>query len=139
MHWKISTSTALVSCDGLDGYDWSDHAEEWLNYALIAYSSSSSDSKNMVPRAVLMTSSLVSVNTARKVNNAYIKTTVNAARPMSYLSKTTHSTVKRPINKNTSFKNNNINQRVNTVRGKEVNTARPKWGAIVDDVSVIDL
>ncbi|GJU13072.1 hypothetical protein Tco_1135468 [Tanacetum coccineum] len=80
----------------------------------------------MVPRAVLMKSGLVSVNTARQVNTAHSKTTVNAARPMSYLSKIAHSTVKRPIHKNTTFKNNNINQRVNTVRGKNVNTARPK-------------
>ncbi|GJU08042.1 putative ribonuclease H-like domain-containing protein [Tanacetum coccineum] len=80
----------------------------------------------MVPRAVLMKSGLVSVNTARQVNAAHSKTTVNAARPMSYLSKIAHSTVKRPIHKNTTFKNNNINQRVNTVRGKNVNTARPK-------------
>ncbi|GJR21013.1 retrovirus-related pol polyprotein from transposon TNT 1-94 [Tanacetum coccineum] len=48
--------------------------------------------KNMVPRAVLMRSGLVSVNTARQVNTAYSKTTVNAARPMSHLSKTAHST-----------------------------------------------
>ncbi|GJV56343.1 hypothetical protein Tco_1457348 [Tanacetum coccineum] len=41
---EISTSTALVSCDGLGGYDWSDQAEEGPNYALMAYSSSSSDS-----------------------------------------------------------------------------------------------
>ncbi|GJW87755.1 retrovirus-related pol polyprotein from transposon TNT 1-94, partial [Tanacetum coccineum] len=34
----------------------------------------------MVPRAVLMKSSLVSVNTARQVNTAHSKTTVNAAR-----------------------------------------------------------
>ncbi|GJR07207.1 putative ribonuclease H-like domain-containing protein [Tanacetum coccineum] len=68
----------------------------------------------------------VSVNTARQVNTAHSKTTVNAARPMSYLSKIAHSTVKRPINNNTTFKNSNINQRVNTVRGKNVNTARPK-------------
>ncbi|GJV70166.1 putative ribonuclease H-like domain-containing protein [Tanacetum coccineum] len=102
--------------------------------------------KNMVPRAVLMKSGLVSintarqnisktavsVNTARQVNTAHSKTTVNAARPMSYLSKTTHSTVKRPIHKNTTFKNSNINQRVNTVRGKNVNTARPK--AVVNAV-----
>ncbi|GJX59738.1 hypothetical protein Tco_0291128, partial [Tanacetum coccineum] len=94
----------------------------------------------MVPRAVLMKSGLVSintarqnifkttvlVNTARQVNAAHSKTTMNAARPMSYLSKTTHSTVKSPINNNTAFKNSNINQRVNTVRGKNVNTARPK-------------
>ncbi|GJX47135.1 hypothetical protein Tco_0272325 [Tanacetum coccineum] len=96
--------------------------------------------KNMVPRAVLMKSGLVSintarqnisktavsVNTARQVNTAHSKTTVNAARPMSYLSKTAHSTVKRPIHKNTTFKNSNINQKVNTVKGKEVNTAKPK-------------
>ncbi|GJX59739.1 ribonuclease H-like domain-containing protein [Tanacetum coccineum] len=42
---EISTSTALVSCDGLGGFDWSDQAEEGPNYALMAYSSSSSDSK----------------------------------------------------------------------------------------------
>nr|GEU43558.1 ribonuclease H-like domain-containing protein [Tanacetum cinerariifolium] len=42
---ETSTSTALVSCDGLGGYDWSDQAEEGPNYALMAFSSSSSDSK----------------------------------------------------------------------------------------------
>ncbi|GJV67681.1 ribonuclease H-like domain-containing protein [Tanacetum coccineum] len=57
---------------------------------------------------------------------------MNAARPMSYLSKTAHSTVKRPIHKNTIFKNSNINQRVNTVRGKKFNTAKPK--AVVNAV-----
>ncbi|GJT11902.1 ribonuclease H-like domain-containing protein [Tanacetum coccineum] len=40
---ETSTSIALVSCDGLGGYDWSDQAEEGPNYALMAYSSSSSD------------------------------------------------------------------------------------------------
>ncbi|GJS72266.1 uncharacterized mitochondrial protein-like protein [Tanacetum coccineum] len=94
----------------------------------------------MVPRAVLMKSGLVSintarqniskttvlVNTARQVNAAHTKTTVNAARPMSYLSKTAHSTVKRTIHKITTFKKSNINQRVNTVMDKKINTARPK-------------
>ncbi|GJX86331.1 hypothetical protein Tco_0337105 [Tanacetum coccineum] len=42
---ETSTSTALVSCDGLGGSDWSDLAEERLNYALMAFSSLSSDSK----------------------------------------------------------------------------------------------
>nr|GEW05137.1 uncharacterized mitochondrial protein AtMg00810-like [Tanacetum cinerariifolium] len=41
---ETSTSTALVSCDGLAGYEWSDQAEERPNYALMAFSSSSSDS-----------------------------------------------------------------------------------------------
>ncbi|GJY90223.1 reverse transcriptase domain-containing protein, partial [Tanacetum coccineum] len=33
---ETSTSTALVLCDGLGGYDWSDQAEEGPNYALRA-------------------------------------------------------------------------------------------------------
>ncbi|GJV01082.1 putative ribonuclease H-like domain-containing protein [Tanacetum coccineum] len=88
--------------------------------------------KNLVLRAVLMKSGLVSVNTARQVNTAYSKTIVNAARPMSYLSKIAHSTVKRPIHKNIAFKNNNIDKRVNTVSGKNFNTTRPK--AVVNAV-----
>ncbi|GJT16153.1 putative ribonuclease H-like domain-containing protein [Tanacetum coccineum] len=94
----------------------------------------------MVPRAVLMKSGLVlintarqnisktavSVNTARQVNIAHTKTTVNDARSMSHLSKTAHPTFKRPINKNTTFKDSNFNQRVNTVRDKNINVARPK-------------
>ncbi|GJT39068.1 ribonuclease H-like domain-containing protein [Tanacetum coccineum] len=43
---ETTTSNVLISCNGLGGYDWSDHAEEGpTNYALMAYSSSSSDSK----------------------------------------------------------------------------------------------
>nr|GEU41472.1 hypothetical protein [Tanacetum cinerariifolium] len=40
-----TTSTALVSCDALCGYDWSDQAKEDPNYALMDYTSTSSDSK----------------------------------------------------------------------------------------------
>ncbi|GJW95448.1 hypothetical protein Tco_0175120 [Tanacetum coccineum] len=80
----------------------------------------------MVPRAVLMKSGLVLVNTARQVNIAHQKITVNSARPMTNLSKSAHSTVKWPIHKNTTFKNSNFNQRVNTVKDKKFNTARPK-------------
>ncbi|GJR36402.1 proline-rich receptor-like protein kinase PERK9 [Tanacetum coccineum] len=42
---ETSTSTALVSCDGLCGYDWSDQAEEGPNHVLIAFLSSSFDSE----------------------------------------------------------------------------------------------
>ncbi|GKG02934.1 hypothetical protein Tco_0310570, partial [Tanacetum coccineum] len=37
-----------------------------------------------------------------------------------------HSTVRRPINNKTTIKNSNFNQRVNTVKGNNVNIARPK-------------
>ncbi|GJT27678.1 hypothetical protein Tco_0907953 [Tanacetum coccineum] len=42
---ETSISTALVSCDGLGGYDWSDQAEEGPNYALMAFSSSNYNSE----------------------------------------------------------------------------------------------
>ncbi|GKC38268.1 hypothetical protein Tco_1050652 [Tanacetum coccineum] len=89
-----------------------------------------SPKRNMVPKAVLMKYGLVFVNTARQVNTAHTKTTVNGSSPMSNLSKSAHSTVKRPINKNTAFKN--CNQRAITIRGNNVNTARPK--AVVNAV-----
>ncbi|GJU97828.1 ribonuclease H-like domain-containing protein [Tanacetum coccineum] len=40
---ETSTSIALVSCDGLGGYDWIDQAEEGPNYELVAFSFSSPD------------------------------------------------------------------------------------------------
>ncbi|GKE26527.1 retrovirus-related pol polyprotein from transposon TNT 1-94 [Tanacetum coccineum] len=44
---ETTTSNALISCDGLGGYDWSNQAEEGpINYALMAYSSSSSEVSN---------------------------------------------------------------------------------------------
>ncbi|GKB06458.1 ribonuclease H-like domain-containing protein [Tanacetum coccineum] len=43
---ETTTFNALISCDGLGGYDWSDLAEEGpTNYALMAYSSSSFNSE----------------------------------------------------------------------------------------------
>ncbi|GKC48920.1 hypothetical protein Tco_1071665, partial [Tanacetum coccineum] len=69
--------------------------------------------------------SLVSLTTARLVNTAQPRTTVNSTRPMTNVFNKAHSTVRRPINKKTT-KNSNFNQKVNTVKGKNVNTARPK-------------
>nr|GFC71509.1 hypothetical protein [Tanacetum cinerariifolium] len=40
---ETTNSSALVSYDGPGGYDWSDQAEERPNYALMAYSTLSSD------------------------------------------------------------------------------------------------
>ncbi|GJY97542.1 ribonuclease H-like domain-containing protein [Tanacetum coccineum] len=42
---ETASDKALVSCDGLCGYDWSDRAAEGPNYALMAYSTSSLDSE----------------------------------------------------------------------------------------------
>ncbi|GJY51820.1 putative reverse transcriptase domain-containing protein [Tanacetum coccineum] len=67
-----------------------------------------SPKRNMVPKAVLM------------------RTTVNSARPLSNIFNKADSTVKWPTHKKTTFKNSNINQRVNTVKDNNVNAARPK-------------
>nr|GEW18002.1 hypothetical protein [Tanacetum cinerariifolium] len=224
---------ALVSCDGISGYDWSDQAEEGLtNFALMAYSSTGSNSK-VSTDLICLSSCLEHVKIIKEQNEQVLKdlrtskindityktglesvearllvykknesvydediktseakasankpkvvsknfgsplienwisdsedeaeskpkiqkktvkpsvakiefvkskeqvksprkTTVkqvNVARPMSYLSKLAHSSVKRPIYKKTTFNNHNVNHKVNTIRSKTVNTARPK-------------
>ncbi|GJT44514.1 hypothetical protein Tco_0953229, partial [Tanacetum coccineum] len=85
-----------------------------------------SPKRNMVPKAVLMRYGLISLTTARPVNIAQPRTTVNSARPMTIVFNKAHLTVRRPINKNTTFKNSNFNQKVNIVKNKNVNAARPK-------------
>ncbi|GJX36447.1 ribonuclease H-like domain-containing protein [Tanacetum coccineum] len=95
--------------------------------------------RNFVPKAVLMKSSLktlntarqnssraaVSVNTARPINTAYTRPTVNYARPASNVFNRAHSHVIRHFNKFTTNKNSNFNEKVNTVKGN-VTTVRPK-------------
>ncbi|GJU80148.1 hypothetical protein Tco_1282513 [Tanacetum coccineum] len=88
--------------------------------------------RNLVSKAVLMRSGLVSLTTARPVNTSQPRTTVNSARPMTNVFNKAYSTVRRPIKKNTTFKISNFNQRVNIIKDKNVNSARPK--AIVNDV-----
>nr|GEU75164.1 hypothetical protein [Tanacetum cinerariifolium] len=72
------------------------------------------------------------VNTARQVSTAHLKSTLNVARPKSNLSKSAHSFVKRPMDKKIAFTNSNVPQKVNTVKSKTVNTARPKEVVNVD-------
>ncbi|GKA22934.1 putative ribonuclease H-like domain-containing protein [Tanacetum coccineum] len=100
--------------------------------------------RNFVPKPVLMKSSFktlntarqnssraaVSVNTVRPINTAYLRPTVNCARPSSNVFNKAHLHVRRPFNKFTTNKNNNFNEKVNTVRGN-VTTVEPK--AVVND------
>ncbi|GJX17287.1 ribonuclease H-like domain-containing protein [Tanacetum coccineum] len=79
-----------------------------------------SPKRNMVPKAVLTRSGLVSLTTARPVNTAQPITTVNSARPMKNVFNKAHSPVRRPINNKTTTKNSNFNQKVNTARPKAV-------------------
>ncbi|GKF81219.1 hypothetical protein Tco_0239821 [Tanacetum coccineum] len=80
----------------------------------------------MIPKAVLTRSGLVSLTTARLVNTAQPRSTVNSARLMTNVFNKAHSTVRRPINNKATTKNSNFNQGVNIVKDKNVNTAKPK-------------
>ncbi|GJT56176.1 putative ribonuclease H-like domain-containing protein [Tanacetum coccineum] len=99
---------------------------------------------NFVPKAVLMKSghktlntarqnsskAVVSVNTARPINTAYLRPTVNSARTISNVFNRAHSRVRRPFNKFTTKKNSNLNENVNTIR-RNVTTVGSK--AVVSD------
>ncbi|GJR71883.1 hypothetical protein Tco_0084248 [Tanacetum coccineum] len=100
--------------------------------------------RNFVPKAVLMKSGIktlntaeqnfskaaVSVNTARPINIAYPRLTVNSASSASNVFIRAHTYVRRPFNKSTTNKNSNLKEKVNIVKGN-VTTARPK--AVVSD------
>ncbi|GJT77841.1 putative ribonuclease H-like domain-containing protein [Tanacetum coccineum] len=87
---------------------------------------------NFVPKAVLMKSGIkslntagqnfskaaVSVNTARPINTAYTRPTVNSARKASNVLNKAHTHVRSPFNKS-------LKEKVNTVKG-DVTIARPK-------------
>ncbi|GJU82397.1 putative ribonuclease H-like domain-containing protein [Tanacetum coccineum] len=102
---------------------------------------------NFVPKAVLMKSGIktlntvgqnflkatVSVNTARPINTAYPRPTVNSARTASNVFNKAHTHVRRPFNKSTTNKNSNLKEKVNTVKGN-VTIARPKV-VVLDHVS----
>ncbi|GJR93011.1 ribonuclease H-like domain-containing protein [Tanacetum coccineum] len=94
---------------------------------------------NFVPKAVLMKSGIkslntagqnfskaaVSVNTARPINTAYTRPTVNSARKASNVLNKAHTHVIRPFNKSITNKNSNLKENFNTVKG-DVTTAGPK-------------
>nr|GEX66793.1 ribonuclease H-like domain-containing protein [Tanacetum cinerariifolium] len=63
----------------------------------------------------------ISDNTARPINTAYPRSTVNGARPALNVFLKAHSHVRRPFNKFTINKNSTFNQKVNTVKENVTN------------------
>ncbi|GJT53768.1 hypothetical protein Tco_0988822 [Tanacetum coccineum] len=57
---------------------------------------------------------------------------MNNAGPMKNVINNAYSTARKPFNKITAANNSNFTKKVNTVKGKRVNTARPK--AVLSDV-----
>ncbi|GJU54078.1 hypothetical protein Tco_1227792 [Tanacetum coccineum] len=66
---ETTTSNALISYDG-DGYDWNDQAEEGpTNFALMAYTSTSSNSRNREP----LSEDILGATTQRDTGSYYPK------------------------------------------------------------------
>ncbi|GKD65729.1 putative ribonuclease H-like domain-containing protein [Tanacetum coccineum] len=100
---------------------------------------------NFVPKAVLIKSGIktlntagqnfskaaISVNTARPINTTYPGPTVNSARTTLNVFNRAHSHVRQSFNKSTTNKNNNLNEKVNTIKGN-VTTTGPK--VVVSDI-----
>ncbi|GJU06270.1 ribonuclease H-like domain-containing protein [Tanacetum coccineum] len=96
---------------------------------------------NFVPKAVLMKSSLktlnnvrqnsikaaLSVNTASQINTAFPRPTVNCAKPASNVFNRAHSHVRRPFNNFTTNKNSNFNEKVNTVKGNVTTVGQKQY------------
>ncbi|GKB23083.1 retrovirus-related pol polyprotein from transposon TNT 1-94 [Tanacetum coccineum] len=81
--------------------------------------------RNMSPKAVLLKTGLTPLNTIRHVNTAHPKTVVHSAKSKTHFSKQAQSTAKRLFYKKTGLTNRYFHQKVNTIRHKVVNTARP--------------
>ncbi|GJS38839.1 ribonuclease H-like domain-containing protein [Tanacetum coccineum] len=127
---ETTTSNALISYDGLG---------EFTNEPVVikpVVENSEAKASEVKPKVVrknngaLIIEDWVSDSEEEDVTQPKIEKKIakpmNAARPKLYFSKPAHSTVKRPIHKNTTFKNGNFNQRINIVKDKNVNIARPK-------------
>ncbi|GJZ97709.1 putative ribonuclease H-like domain-containing protein [Tanacetum coccineum] len=120
---KQEDSKALVTLDG-EGVDWTSHSEdEQENYALMACSSSGSDTE------------AVPINAARKVNT--IKPIMNNARPKVGFYKSVLP-FRKSFNRTTTLRTNFSKQKVNTVKvnavsavkGKRETTVKPSAGAV---------
>ncbi|GKA43408.1 putative ribonuclease H-like domain-containing protein [Tanacetum coccineum] len=97
-----------------------------MNYNYTTNRTHPNAQRNMIPRAVLMKTSLKTFNTTRTVNTAHPKSTVYSAKPMSCFSKSAQSTVKRPYQSKTVLTNKRFTQKVNIAKAQAVNTARQK-------------
>nr|GEX77827.1 hypothetical protein [Tanacetum cinerariifolium] len=104
--------------------------EDWI--------SDNEDEIESKPKIEKKTVKPILVNTARQVSTAHPKSIVNVARPMSYLSKSAHSSVKRPIQNKIAFNNSNVTQKFNNVRSKIVNNVRPTAVVNVVEYNVVN-
>ncbi|GJS88173.1 putative ribonuclease H-like domain-containing protein [Tanacetum coccineum] len=86
--------------------------------------------QDMSPKVVMLKTSLTPLNTVMSVNTAHPKSAVHSAKSKTHFLKQAQSTAKRPFYKKTRLTNRYFHQKVNTVRPRVVNTARPYTSSV---------
>ncbi|GKD42901.1 ribonuclease H-like domain-containing protein [Tanacetum coccineum] len=102
----------------------SDNVQQKPNQANQPRKVSENPRRNFVPTAVLTKCGKVSVSGARSINNAEPKSFVNAAKTRPNAFQKSHSPSRRPFYQQTTLKNRNLNDKVNTSKINSVNTAK---------------
>ncbi|GKC03728.1 hypothetical protein Tco_0995338 [Tanacetum coccineum] len=96
----------------------------WNNAMRVNHQNFSNSRRNFVPTAVLTKSGIVSVSASRPINTAAPKSFVNAAKTRPNTFQKSHSPYRRPFYQQTTLKNINLNDKVNTANINSVNTAK---------------
>ncbi|GJU09241.1 ribonuclease H-like domain-containing protein [Tanacetum coccineum] len=110
----------------------------WTNAMRVNHQKFSNSRRNFAPTAVLTKSGLVPLSTARQ---SFSRTTipisaarsfntdipsVNVAKPRTNAFQKSHSSLRRPFYQQTTLKNRNLNNKVNTAKVISVNTVKGK-------------
>ncbi|GJW83661.1 ribonuclease H-like domain-containing protein [Tanacetum coccineum] len=118
----------------------------WNNAMRVNHQNFSNSRRDFAPTKVLTKSGIVSISAARQsssrvaaltsaarpINTAAPKPFVNVARPRPNDFHKSHSPSRTPFNQQTSLKNRNLNDKVNTAKVNSVNTA--KGNKVTSDV-----
>ncbi|GJT57777.1 putative ribonuclease H-like domain-containing protein [Tanacetum coccineum] len=94
----------------------------WNNAMRVNHQNFSNSRRNFVPTVVLTKSGIVPVSAARPINTAAPKSFVNVAKTRPNAFQKSHSLSRRPFYQQTSLKNINLNDKVNTAKVNSVNT-----------------
>ncbi|GJR37515.1 putative reverse transcriptase domain-containing protein [Tanacetum coccineum] len=112
----------------------------WTNAMRVNHQKISNSRRNFAPTAVLTKSGLVPFSTARQ---SFSRTTapvsaarsfntavpsVNVVKPRTNAFQKSHSPLRRPFYQQTTLKNRNFNNKVNTVKGKRITSAVGEQG-----------
>ncbi|GJU27904.1 ribonuclease H-like domain-containing protein [Tanacetum coccineum] len=137
-----SSNEIMKTIDALIIKDWVSNCDEddsevmgtgqrevrpvWNNAMRVNHQKISNSRRNFVPTAVLTKSGIVPVSAARPINIAAPKSFVNVAKTRPNAFQKSHSLSRRPFYQQTTLKNRNLNDKVNTAKVESVNTAKGK-------------